>query len=74
MVTREGHSARIICWDAMGEKPIIALRLWYAVDRFWNVHEGEASASYYLDGRVRRHKDSLLDLMMVVDENDNYVF
>ena len=43
VVTREGNMARIICWDAKGECPIIALVL---CDD-WS----ERAESYTLEGR-----------------------
>lgn len=60
--TRSGFPVRILCYDALGKRPIIALvkTSMYA----------EVVEEYYLDGRsISKNVSSVLDLVMVSRES-----
>lgn len=62
--TRDGRKARIICFDAKGVKPIIAL-----ID-----NEGEETITEYLEfGRIWNDNKSDEDLMMLLEKKEGYV-
>jgi len=55
--TRDGHTARIICWNAKGKRPIVAL---------FDIGEMERVARYTINGRhdERDNVTSNLDLVI----------
>lgn len=58
LVTREGCAARIVCWDAKGDWPILAL---------YDDNGDEYVTWAHEDGR-RNDEDSLSDLFILIDE------
>jgi len=56
LTTRDGHAARIICTDALGPKPIVAL---ISADGM------ETAYQYDLGGQRYYLADSKLDLFMI---------
>ena len=56
LTTRDGHAARIICTDAKGPKPIVALVL---------SDSTETACQYDLGGQRYYLADSKLDLFMI---------
>ena len=58
LVTREGFAARIVCWDAKGDWPIVAL---------YDDNGDEYSTWLHEDGR-RNDEDSLSDILIQIDE------
>ena len=54
VVTRDGREVRIICTDAKGDEPIIAL--------VYNIREEENVYTYNRDGYFYNNNDSYLDL------------
>lgn len=59
IVTREGRSARVICWDRKGKFPIMAL-----------IENGdnEGYQYYYADGIIEHRINSGSDLMLEIPE------
>lgn len=60
VVTRDGRSVRILCFDRKGESPIITLVL---VDG-----NKEGFHPYMLDGRLKPEKEDRFDLMLEIPE------
>lgn len=58
--TRDGHTARIICWNAKGKRPIVAL---------FDIGEMERVARYTVNGRhdERDNVTSNMDLVLEVE-------
>lgn len=65
--TREGKRARIICFDAKGDQPIIAL---VAMD-----NETEFIETYHINGRFNDDDktESWGDLMMLTEEKEGWI-
>ncbi len=63
--TRDGHKARIICFDAKGRYPIVAL-----VD---GGDDGEGPVSYMTNGQVRSGLETEFDLFMVPIKHEGWV-
>ena len=65
--TRDGRKARIVCFDRIDAKPILALVL--STDG-----KGEDVLSYFVSGkRMANSLESDLDLMMLPEEKEGYV-
>ena len=65
--TRDGHKARIICFDRIDAKPILALVL--STDG-----KGEDVLSYFVSGkRIASPLESDLDLMMLSEKKEGWV-
>lgn len=64
VVTRDGRSVRILCFDRKGESPIVTLVL---VDG-----EKEGFHPYTLDGRLKPEKEDRFDLMLEIPEYMKY--
>jgi len=60
LTTRDGHAARIICTDAKGPKPIVALVLYDST---------ETAYQYDLGGQLYYLADSKLDLFLLYLQN-----
>lgn len=63
--TRDGHKARIICFDAKGAYPVVAL-----VDCG---DDGEGAVSYMINGQVRLGLETEFDLFMAHVKHDGLV-
>ena len=66
IITRDGRKARIICTDAKGDRPIIAL-----VERFDG--DAEDSHSYTKDGNFCVDREHILDLFCVSKKYEGWV-
>lgn len=66
IITRDGRKARIICTDAKGDRPIIAL-----VERFDG--DAEDSHSYTKDGNFCLDREHILDLFFVSKRYEGWV-
>ena len=64
VVTRDGRSVRILCFDRKGKSPIITLVL---VDG-----NEEGFTPYLLDGRLKPEKEDRFDLMLEIPEYMTY--
>lgn len=64
--TRDGHKARIICFDAKSSKPVIALITRKSDDY-------EEGYSFYEDGRACGDKNNDYDLMMHPERKEGWV-
>ena len=64
VVTRDGHSVRIICTDAMSTHPVVALV------RYGNDEDIE---SYSQDGKWSNKPESALDLFFAPEKKDGLV-
>lgn len=64
--TRNGHKARIICFDAKSSKPVIALITRKSDDY-------EEGYSFYEDGRACGDKNNDYDLMMFPERKEGWV-
>lgn len=64
--TKNGYPARIICFDAFGDRPLIALVA---------IHEGEPEqiCPYREDGKYEKSRDSEFDLEMDSRKRTGYV-
>ena len=62
--TRDGRKARIICFDAKGDKPIIALV---------EMGTAETPNNYPIDGKAVSAKEASCDLMMLPEKKEGYV-
>ena len=62
--TRDGRKARIICFDAKGDKPIIALV---------EMGTAETPNNYPIDGKAVSAKESSCDLMMLPEKKEGWV-
>ena len=62
--TRDGRKARIICFDAKGDKPIIALV---------EMGTAETPNNYPIDGKAVSTKEASCDLMMLTEKKEGWV-
>ena len=62
--TRDGRKARIICFDAKGDKPIIALI---------EMGVAETPNNYPIDGKANSTKETPCDLMMLPEKKEGWV-
>lgn len=62
--TRDGRKARIICFDAKGDKPIIALI---------EMGVAETPNNYPIDGKAIPTKETPCDLMMLPEKKEGWV-
>ena len=62
--TRDGRKARIICFDAKGDKPIIALV---------EMGTAETPNNYPIDGKAISAKEASCDLMMLTEKKEGWV-
>ena len=62
--TRDGKKARIICFDAKGDYPIIAL-----IDNTTN----EIDLHYTFDGKAHAYTESDYDLMMLPEKKEGWI-
>lgn len=62
--TRDGRKARIICFDAKGDKPIIALV---------EMGTAETPNNYPIDGKAISTKETPCDLMMLSEKKEGWV-
>ena len=62
--TRDGRKARIICFDAKGDKPIIALV---------EMGTAETPNNYPIDGKAVSAKETSCDLMMLPEKHEGWV-
>lgn len=62
--TRDGRKARIICFDAKGDKPIIALI---------EMGVAETPNNYPIDGKAVSTKENSCDLMMLPEKKEGWV-
>lgn len=62
--TRDGRKARIICFDAKGDKPIIALV---------EMGTAETPNNYPIDGKAISTKETPCDLMMLPEKKEGWV-
>lgn len=65
IITRDGRKARIICTDAKGDRPIIAL-----VERFDG--DAEDSYSYTKDGNFCVDREHIVDLFFATKKQEGY--
>ena len=66
VVTRDGREVRIICTDAKGDEPIIALV-------YNNIRDEENVYTYNRDGSFYGDNDSCLDLFFVSIKREKWV-
>lgn len=66
VVTRDGREVRIICTDAKGDEPIIALV-------YNNIREEENVYTYNRDGIFYKDNDSCLDLFFDTIKKEGWV-
>ena len=62
--TRDGRKARIICFDAKGDKPIIALV---------EMGTAEAPNNYPINGKAVSEKETSCDLMMLPEKKEGWI-
>ena len=62
--TRGGRKARIICFDAKGDKPIIALV---------EMGTAETPNNYPIDGKAASTKEASCDLMMLPEKKEEWI-
>ena len=62
--TRDGRKARIICFDAKGDKPIIALV---------EMGTAETPNNYPIDGKAVSAQEASCDLMMLPEKKEGWV-
>ena len=62
--TRDGRKARIICFDAKGNKPIIALV---------EMGTAETPNNYPIDGKAVSIKETSCDLMMLPEKKEGWI-
>ena len=62
--TRDGRKARIICFDAKGDKPIIALV---------EMGTAETPNNYPIDGKAVSAKEASCDLMMLPEKKEGWI-
>ena len=63
--TRDGRDARIICWDAKGNYPIIAL--------IKECDDMECTYSYNADGKFLMWREAGFDLMMKSEHHTGWI-
>ena len=66
VITRDGREVRIICTDAKGDEPIIALV-------YNNIREEENVYTYNRDGYFYKNNDSCLDLFFAPVKREGWV-
>ena len=66
VVTRDGREVRIICTDAKGDEPIIALV-------YNNIREEENVYTYNRDGYFYNNNDSCLDLFFAPVKREGWI-
>ena len=66
VVTRDGREVRIICTDAKGDEPIVALV-------YNNIREEENVYTYNRDGYFYKDNDSCLDLFFTSIKREGWV-
>ena len=66
VVTRDGRNVRIICTDAKGDEPIIALV-------YNNIREEENVYTYNRDGYFYGDNDSCLDLFFALVKREGWI-
>lgn len=66
VVTRDGRAVRIICTDAKGDEPIVALV-------YNNIREEENVYTYNRDGIFYKDNDSCLDLFFDTIKREGWV-
>ena len=66
VVTRDGREVRIICTDAKGEEPIIALV-------YNNIRDEENVYTYNRDGYFYNNNDSCLDLFFTSTKREGWI-
>lgn len=66
VVTRDGRAVRIICTDAKGDEPIIALV-------YNNIREEENVYTYNIDGYFYKDNNSCLDLFFAPIKKEGWV-
>ena len=66
VVTRDGRAVRIICTDAKGDEPIIALV-------YNNIRDEENVYTYNRDGYFYGNNDSCLDLFFATVKKEGWV-
>ena len=66
VVTRDGREVRIICTDAKGDEPIIALV-------YNNIREEENVYTYNRDGYFYGDNDSCLDLFFALVKREGWI-
>ena len=66
VVTRDGRAVRIICTDAKGDEPIIALV-------YNNIREEENVYTYNRDGYFYGDNDSCLDLFFALVKREGWI-
>ena len=66
VVTRDGRAVRIICTDAKGEEPIVALV-------YNNIRDEENVYTYNRDGLFYKDNDSCLDLFLDTNKREGWV-
>ena len=66
VVTRDGRAVRIICTDAKGDEPIIALV-------YNNIREEENVYTYNREGIFYKDNDSCLDLFFTTTKREGWV-
>ena len=66
VVTRDGRAVRIICTDAKGDEPIIALV-------YNNIREEENVYTYNRDGYFYGDNDSCLDLFFAPTKKEGWI-
>lgn len=62
--TRRGEHIRILCWDAKGDYPIVALK---------NEENSEYPMTYTKDGRFCKSEDGMDDLVMAPVKHEGWV-
>lgn len=66
VVTRDGRAVRIVCTDAKGDEPIIALV-------YNNIRDEENVYTYNRDGYFYGDNDSCLDLFLAPDKKEGWI-
>ena len=66
VVTRDGREVRIICTDAKGDEPIVALI-------YNNIREEENVYTYNKDGYFYKNNDSCLDLFFAPVKREGWI-
>ena len=66
VVTRDGREVRIICTDAKGEEPIVALL-------YNNIRDEENVYTYNRDGYFYNNNDSCLDLLFAPVKREGWI-
>lgn len=59
IVTRDGRSARVICWDRQYKRPIISLIVWDDIEEI---------RSAFINGKIDENREDFYDLMLEIPE------